>query len=78
VGSELIAPAVKRCWGVLDRERVAVAVRAVTRASKLMREAADQAMSRHGVRVGQNLVRAVTKIVEEFSDKATEANENAP
>jgi MarR family transcriptional regulator, organic hydroperoxide resistance regulator len=27
-----------------------------TRASKLMREAADEAMSRHGVRVGQNLV----------------------
>jgi len=27
-----------------------------TRASKLMREAADDAMSRHGVRVGQNLV----------------------
>ncbi len=27
-----------------------------TRASKLMRGAADQAMSRHGVRVGQNLV----------------------
>jgi len=27
-----------------------------TRASKLMRGAADEAMSRHGVRVGQNLV----------------------
>ena len=27
-----------------------------TRASKLMREAADQAMSQHGVRVGQNLI----------------------
>jgi DNA-binding MarR family transcriptional regulator len=27
-----------------------------TRASKLMREAADEAMSRHGVRVGQNLL----------------------
>lgn len=27
-----------------------------TRASKLMRAAADEAMSRHGVRVGQNLV----------------------
>jgi MarR family transcriptional regulator, organic hydroperoxide resistance regulator len=27
-----------------------------TRASKLMRSAADEAMSRHGVRVGQNLV----------------------
>lgn len=27
-----------------------------TRASKLMRVAADEAMSRHGVRVGQNLV----------------------
>lgn len=27
-----------------------------TRASKLMREAADEAMRRHGVRVGQNLV----------------------
>lgn len=27
-----------------------------TRASKLMREAADDAMSRHGVRVGQNLL----------------------
>jgi len=27
-----------------------------TRASKLMRSAADSAMSRHGVRVGQNLV----------------------
>ena len=27
-----------------------------TRASKLMREAADDAMSRHGVRVGQNMV----------------------
>lgn len=27
-----------------------------TRASKLMRDAADEAMSRHGVRVGQNLV----------------------
>jgi MarR family transcriptional regulator for hemolysin len=30
-----------------------------TRASKLMRGAADQAMSLHGVRVGQNLVLAV-------------------
>jgi MarR family transcriptional regulator, organic hydroperoxide resistance regulator len=29
-----------------------------TRASKLMRGAADEAMSRHGVRVGQNLVLA--------------------
>jgi DNA-binding MarR family transcriptional regulator len=27
-----------------------------TRASKLMREAVDEAMSRHGVRVGQNMV----------------------
>ena len=27
-----------------------------TRASKLMRQAADEAMSRHGVRVGQNMV----------------------
>jgi MarR family transcriptional regulator, organic hydroperoxide resistance regulator len=27
-----------------------------TRASKLMRGAADEAMSRHGVRVGQNLM----------------------
>ena len=31
-------------------------VAAFTRASKLMRNAADAAMSRHGVRVGQNLV----------------------
>jgi MarR family transcriptional regulator, organic hydroperoxide resistance regulator len=30
-----------------------------TRASKLLRAASDQAMSRHGVRVGQNLVLAV-------------------
>lgn len=27
-----------------------------TRASKLLREAADEAMSRHGVRVGQNII----------------------
>jgi MarR family transcriptional regulator for hemolysin len=27
-----------------------------TRASKLLREAADEAMSRHGVRVGQNVI----------------------
>jgi DNA-binding MarR family transcriptional regulator len=31
-------------------------LRLFTRASKLMRTAADEAMSRHGVRVGQNLV----------------------
>ena len=30
-----------------------------TRASKLLRAASDEAMSRHGVRVGQNLVLAV-------------------
>jgi MarR family transcriptional regulator, organic hydroperoxide resistance regulator len=31
-------------------------LRLFTRASKLMRAAADEAMSRHGVRVGQNLI----------------------